>query len=135
MDPNCMICSFFPFNLRDLLAFVYIPVVQRELDVFRETVWNSHRGRKQKNKDLPTGIPEHIYNFPEHYGGEKCGFHVREEHLREVAELSDILDGTDDFLSSELRSQCEALIPDTENIKSSEAANAYLYLKDNITID
>ena len=90
---------------------------------------------KAKKQRSPTGIPEHIYNFPEHYGEEKCGFHVREEHLREVAEHSEILDGTDDFLAPELRSRCEALIPDTENIKSSEVANAYLYLKDNITID
>ena len=49
---------------RDLLAYVYIPVIQKELDIFRENVWNTHRGQKQKTKELPTGVPEHIYNFP-----------------------------------------------------------------------
>ncbi len=46
-----------------------MPVVQRELDIFRETVWNSHPGRKQTKKELPYGVPDHIYHFPEEYGG------------------------------------------------------------------
>ncbi|KAJ7319492.1 hypothetical protein OS493_036135 [Desmophyllum pertusum] len=37
---------------RDLLAFVYIPVVQKELDLFRENVWNSHRGGKKSPKNF-----------------------------------------------------------------------------------
>jgi hypothetical protein len=35
------------FLNRNLLAFVFIPVIQREMDIFRETVWNSHRVRSQ----------------------------------------------------------------------------------------
>ncbi|KAK3744750.1 hypothetical protein QZH41_003386 [Actinostola sp. cb2023] len=46
---------------------------QKELDVFRETVWNTHRIRAQKDTVLPDGIPDHIYNFPEQYGLEECG--------------------------------------------------------------
>ena len=58
---------------RHLLAFIYIPVIQREMDVFRETIWNSHRVRAQKDAQVPKGIPEHLYNFPESYGAEECG--------------------------------------------------------------
>ena len=36
---------------------------------FRECVWNNHRRRKQKGKELPTGVPEHMFQFPEKYGG------------------------------------------------------------------
>lgn len=50
-----------------------IPVVQRELDIFKDMVWNSHRIRAQKDTVLPDGIPNHIYSFPEQYGLEECG--------------------------------------------------------------
>ena len=53
-------------------------MVQRELDEFREVVWNQSRGRKQRDKELPTGIPSHIYNNQEFYGGEECGHALTE---------------------------------------------------------
>ena len=53
-----------------MLAYVYIPVIQKELDAFRCSVWNAHRIRKQKNKELPVGVPDHIYTCPERHGGE-----------------------------------------------------------------
>lgn len=58
-----------------LLAFLLIPVVQKELDLFRTVVWNSHKIRTQKDTALPDGIPDHIYNFPE-TGLEECGMTV-----------------------------------------------------------
>ena len=30
------------FICRNILAYVYIPVVQKEFDVFRVSVWNNH---------------------------------------------------------------------------------------------
>ena len=66
-----------------LLAFLLIPVVQKELDLFRTVVWNSHKIRTQKDTALPDGIPDHIYNFPETYGLEECGmtyFHFKNRH-------------------------------------------------------
>ena len=50
-----------------------VPLVQKELDVFRETVWNTHRIRAQKDTNLPVGVPNHIHNFPDQYGLEQCG--------------------------------------------------------------
>ena len=59
-----------------LLAFLLIPVVQKELDLFRTVVWNSHKIRTQKDTALPDGISDHIYNFPETYDLEECGMTV-----------------------------------------------------------
>lgn len=113
------------------MAYIYIPVLQKELDVFRKTVWNHHRGRKQRNKELPAGIPEHIYHFPERYGAEKCGIAISDEQLAEIAQLSGVLDGTDDFLDECFRQECERHVPQTNEIEPGEASNAYLFLKEN----
>ena len=56
-----------------LLAFLMVPLLQRELGVFKETVWNTHIIHTQKGTNLPTGVPNHIYNFPEQYGLEEKG--------------------------------------------------------------
>lgn len=47
--------------------------MQRELDEFRLTVWNTHRIRAQKETLMADGIPDHIFTFPERYGMEKKG--------------------------------------------------------------
>ena len=73
-SPSNFVTSFFQ-TCRDLLAFVFIPVIQREMDLFIETVWNSHRIRHQKDAQLPKGIPNHVYCFPEKYGAEECGMY------------------------------------------------------------
>ena len=117
-----------------MLAYVYIPVIQKELDVFRCSVWNAHRIRKQKKKELPVGVPDHIYTCPERHGGEKCGFAVTEEQLREVAELANVLDGTADYLPEDFRQECQRLLPNTEDVEPAQAANAFLYLKANFSL-
>ena len=50
-----------------------IPLIQRELDEFKDTVWNSHRIRFQKDTFMPDGVPNHVYDFPSRYGLEECG--------------------------------------------------------------
>ena len=56
-----------------LLAYILIPVMQKELDTFKDTVWNSHRIRAQNDTHLPNGVPNHVHSFPEEYGSEECG--------------------------------------------------------------
>ena len=114
---------------------MYIPVLQKELDTFRVSVWNNHRMRKQKAKELPDGVPEHIYMYPQNYGGEKCGLSVTEEQLQEAAELSGVLEGTRDYLEARFRNECERHIPDTNDVEPAQAANAYLFLKANFDIN
>ena len=45
---------------RKLLSYLLIPVIRCQLDVFQETVWNSHRIRSQKSTMLPDGTPDHV---------------------------------------------------------------------------
>ena len=68
---NLLIFSI--FIIRNLLAFIMIPVLQKQLDTFRTVVWNVHRIRTQKDTLLPDGVPDHMYDFPEEYGLEECG--------------------------------------------------------------
>ena len=125
---------FLVLFIRKMLAYVYIREIQKELDVFLVSVWNAHRIRKQKEKELPLGVPEHIHTCPERHGGEKCGFPVTEEQLREVAELANILDGTDDFLPEDFRQECQRHLPNTADIEPDQAPNAFLYLKSRLSM-
>ena len=104
-----------------MLAYIYIPVVQRELDEFRNIVWNHNRGRKQVNKLLPTGVPSHISNNPEYYGGKECGKVISKEMLDNVSTQTKILEDDHDFLNPELRGICETVIPEPEEIKATKA--------------
>jgi surface polysaccharide O-acyltransferase-like enzyme len=61
------------FYFRMLIAFLMIPVLQKQLDSFKDTVWNCHRIRTQIETLLPDKVPNHMYDFPEEYGLEKCG--------------------------------------------------------------
>ena len=45
------------FLSRSLLAFIFIPMMQTELDKFKDIIWNSHRIREQRETDLPAGVP------------------------------------------------------------------------------
>ena len=56
-----------------LLGYILIPVMQKEVDTFKDTVWNSYRIHAQKDTHLPNGVPNHVHSFPEEYGLEECG--------------------------------------------------------------
>lgn len=114
-----------------MLAYVYIPLLQRELDTFKNIVWNNHRGRKQRNKHLPDGIPEHIYKFPDQYGGIRCGIHVSDEDLEEVVGISSILEHTNDYLEPHFRAECERIFPEGKNALPNEALLACRFLQEN----
>ena len=107
-----------------MLAFIYIPVVQKELDVFRSTIWNSHRGTRQAKKELPDGIPDHIYHFPERYGGIQCGSQLDVSHLDELALLPSVYEESDDYLEPHFRDECERIIPSHENLEPQDASEA-----------
>ncbi len=79
--------------------------------------WKNHRGRKQKHKQLPVGVPNYIfYAFPGNYGGKKCGHNVKNKDLQEFAELSGLLDEHDDYLPPSFRQQCEQHVQGVELI-------------------
>ncbi|XP_074624109.1 uncharacterized protein LOC141882083 [Acropora palmata] len=126
-------CMALQLQIRLLLAFVMVPLVQKELDVFRETEWNTHRIRAQKHTNLSVGISNHIHNFPDQYGLEQCGFPVAEEQ-EEAAFECGVLRMSDDFFPPEVRAECERIIPDFENIRPNECNDAYLYLKSKFSV-
>ena len=55
------------YFFRKLLAFIMVPHIQREVDIIKDNVWNIHRIRDQKDVYFPSGVSNHIYNFPEEY--------------------------------------------------------------------
>ena len=69
---------------RQFLSYVFIPIVQRECDIFVK-YWNSHRIRGQDKVELPTGVSEHMFSFPEQYGGKNMGIMLSKDQLTEVA--------------------------------------------------
>lgn len=69
---NFKISSTMLFGSRMLLAFIFIPLLQKELDTFKNIVRNTHRIRAQKETALASIIPNHVYCFPEEYDLEEC---------------------------------------------------------------
>ncbi|XP_060556998.1 uncharacterized protein LOC132717525 [Ruditapes philippinarum] len=48
----------------EVLRFCFLPIIQRDLDKFTQ-VWNLHRIRRQRNSEVPSGIPDVLYHQPE----------------------------------------------------------------------
>ena len=106
---------------RQLLAYVYVPIIQRECDIFVE-YWNAHRIREQENLELPTGVPNHMFSFPEQYGASHKGHKLRREQLRVVAETSGVSQVRHfDFMEQEVKRQCEHYLPNVNKVKSMNA--------------
>lgn len=116
---------------RQLLSYVYIPVIQKECDKF-VNIWNTHRVREQDNLLLPTGVPNHMFSFPENYGGQNLGIPVTVDQVKEVAELSGLLEITSsDNISTQVRSECKRLIDNPSQLNPNQAKTAYLFVKQN----
>ena len=117
---------------RQLLAYVFIPVVQRDCDIFVR-YWNSHRILGQDKLEIPAGVPDHMFSFPEQYGGTNLKIPLGKDELIEVAELSGVMDGdVFDFIEARVRIECQQLISNPERIESKDAVEAFRFLKRNI---
>ena len=117
---------------RQVLAYVYIPIVQRECDIFVR-YWNSHRIREQANLEIPTGVPDHIFSFPEQYGGNSKGILLTKDQLKEVAHVSGVLDvDSFDFMEPRVKRECEQHLPNPEKIESKNAIEAFRFLKESL---
>ena len=121
------------YLFRDILAYVYIYVVQKELDTFKEINWNETRGRKQKEKRLPQGIPNHLYAFPGEHQARDCGVEVTDEILQRINDELNVTDDNFEWMPRDLRCACEQLLPDpAQNVAPCEANAAYIKLKNDL---
>ena len=95
--------------------------------------WNAHRIREQENLELQTGVPDHMFSFPEHYGASHKGHKLRREDLRGLAEMSGVLQvGHFDFMEQEVKRQCQHYLPDVNKVKSMNAIEAFRFLKQRV---
>eukprot|EP00794_Sanderia_malayensis_P002044 gene2044-2323_t len=88
-------------------------------------MWNNHRIRGQKNLQLPSAIPNHMFSFPDKYGVENMGINITSEQFREVAELSEVLNSPTEFMDEDLKVLCERKIADPTKIESKDAKNCF----------
>ena len=112
------------------MAFILLPIVQEEFDVFAN-LWNSHRIRRQKDVNLPTGVPNHIYSFPQKYGLHEFGFDVTDQEIDEAFAAAD-LEVKDDFIGPEHRQMCEKIFLDPSLIEAASFKEAYIFLKEHL---
>ena len=116
---------------RFLLSYIFIPVIQNECNIFAD-LWNTHRIRKQKGLELPTGIPNHMYSFPHKYGGDQHGISVTEDMLQEVAELSGIMEAPTSYIDEEIKQHFEDVLPNPVAVESSKVAQAFRFVKSSL---
>ena len=115
------------------VIYFYIPIVQRECNTFVD-YWNSHRIRAQEKLEIPTGIPNHMFSFPENYGATNKGICLSEEDINEVADVSGVMDNCNSYACIEevTRQQCLELVARPERIPAKNAIETYRFLKQNI---
>jgi len=114
---------------RDIMAYVMIPILQKEIDIFVD-LHNNHRIRKQDAVELPDGIPNHIYECPEEYGLEECGVQVSDADIALVESKADIADENEDYIDFQLRASCDRLLPN--GVENDGIYNAFVRLKSNL---
>ena len=115
-------------NDRNMLAYVYIPLIQREMDTFAE-LWNSSRCRLQKNTLMPDEIPDFIYSNPEAYGLADQAWEISLDELETVARVSGVLNAENDYRTEDFRRKCSQILPNPENILPKDAAASYRVLR------
>ena len=113
---------------RKILAYIFIPVVQRECDTFCR-IWNSNRVRYQPGLELPTGIPEHMFSFPEKYGAENKHINITPDSLIEVGSLAGIEDAPSHYISEDELDTFNAILSNPHNLACKDLADAFIFLK------
>ncbi|KAJ3548523.1 hypothetical protein NMY22_g1225 [Coprinellus aureogranulatus] len=112
--PQCAYHTFTP-----LLYWVLIPLVQRELDDFRD-YWNNHKIRFQEQKLMPSAhVPQDAHDHPEVYQGLNCLIRIAKEGQKAVREyLSEQVRPREDHISwytadfaKEAEKACKAVGP------------------------
>lgn len=62
------------------------------------------------------------------------GWKIDEQQLKQVAELSEVLESNDDYLDSDFRESCARILPDPQNLEPSHCADAFLFLRERLQV-
>ena len=76
---------------------------------------------------LPTGAPNHTFSFHENYGESNDGFKVSVDLLREVTDVSEVLQKNQDILDVFLSTRLWDLTPYPEQLKPNKTVNAFFF--------
>ena len=117
---------------RDILAYSFIPVVQREVDRF-VCFWNHHKIRRQNEKGdkiLPDGAVNFIFDNPEVFGFRQHGTPIPDRLVDEVSSLIPLPQCLDIVLNHDVLQFCEQHHPTINDLNSPcEARDAFIELK------
>ena len=104
-----------------VLAYIYIPVIQRECDIF---MFGSHGIRCQR-KEVQTGIPNHMFEFPKMYGRSSSSNIISKNQHWDVTKASNILQ-TEQKITIEpnVKVLCERFLSSPEVVESVNACEA-----------
>lgn len=106
----------------------FIPVVQRECDTFCR-MWNSHRLSYQPGLELPTGIPDHMFSFPEKYGAEIKHINITHDSLIEVGSLAGLENAPSHYISEDELETFDEILPNPQNLECKDLADAFIFIK------
>ena len=83
----------------------------------------------QDKLETSAGVPDHIFSFPEQYGGTNIGIPLTNIQLREVAEGSGVMDeDVLDFIDPRVKRECLQFLPNPEKVESKNAIEAFRFL-------
>lgn len=120
---------------REMVAYIYIPVLQRECDTFAR-YWNAHRIRHQPNTDIPAGIPNVLFSCPEREGYATQGTPITQEMIADVEFVSGLSSEVEDYvqkyMENELWELCCHYLPNPQELEGDDVMEAYRYLKHKI---
>lgn len=68
---------------REYLRFCFGHLIQQDLERIQNE-WNSHRLRAQKEKGLPSGIPNVLFSWPERYGAKDCKKKISKTDIQRI---------------------------------------------------
>ena len=117
---------------KKIMAYIFVPVVQRECDIFARG-WNAHRVRHQAGVILPSGVPNHIFNFPEKYNAEDKHIPVTENSLLEVSALAKLDESPLHYINEEDREAFSNHLAHPQDILCKDLVDSYTYLKSCVT--
>ena len=85
----------------------------------------------ESNTELPTGVPEHMFSFPEKYGAENKHISITHDSLIEVGSFAGLEDAPSHYISEDELDSFNAVLPNPHYLECKDLANAFIFVKSN----